>query len=188
MTSEPTIPVAAADKAPLEQFSQCHVGILAHLHEVGRLPALLEPAAEARRIAAETIRFFRDVICEHHAEEEKELFPAVLASADRGEERDRVKAIVERLTREHRQVEAAWKAIEPDLKKISKGHEAGLDAAGVEDLVHTYEAHAVYEEQVFLPLSQTILMRNSQHMANLGLSLHMRRVMPMAFSRLPRRS
>jgi len=37
-----------------------------------------------------------------------------------------------------------------------------------------YRAHAWFEEQEFLPLSQTILSRNPNHMAALGLSLHMR--------------
>jgi hypothetical protein len=41
-------------------------------------------------------------------------------------------------------------------------------------LVTRYRAHAQYEESEFLPLSQTILSRNSNHMAALGMSLHMR--------------
>ena len=44
----------------------------------------------------------------------------------------------------------------------------------VERLVTRYRAHALYEEKEFLPLSQTILGRNANHMAALGLSLHMR--------------
>jgi len=180
-------PDPTADKAPLNQFSQCHHGILTHLLDVGRLPSLLEPARQARQIAGETIRFFRDVVYEHHADEERELFPAVLASAARGEERKKVQEIVDRLTREHRQIEAAWKKMEPELKRVAKGEDAALDGAGVEALVRAYEGHARYEEQVFLPLSETILMRNGHQMANLGLSLHMRHVMPDAFSRLPRR-
>ena len=37
-----------------------------------------------------------------------------------------------------------------------------------------YQAHARFEEQEFLPLSEKILSRNGDHMAALGLSLHMR--------------
>lgn len=35
-------------------------------------------------------------------------------------------------------------------------------------------ARAEFEEQAFLPLSQIILGRNSNHLSTLGLSLHMR--------------
>ena len=85
------------------------------------MPALLEPAARARQIATDTLRFFRDAVYEHHAEEEKELFPAVLASAVKGEERDRVQALVNALTAEHRKVEAAWSKLEPKLKAPGQG-------------------------------------------------------------------
>jgi hemerythrin superfamily protein len=176
-------PEPAPEATPLDQFSQCHAGILAHLQDFARLPALLEPAAQARRIAGETLRFFQDVIYEHHAEEEKDLFPAVLASAVRGVERDQVQAIVDRLTQEHRRVEAAWTRIAPHLKDIEKGRDAALDVDAVETLVREYQAHAAYEEQEFLPLSEKILGRDSRHMAALGLSLHMRHALPEALAR-----
>ncbi len=179
-------PVAASSAEPLNQFSQCHAGILAHLQDLARLPALLEPAAQARRIADQTLRYFRDVIYEHHAQEEMELFPVVLSSAVRGEERERVQEMIDRLTREHRQVEAAWTEVEPALKAAAKGHAALLEAAAVEDLVRVYQAHATYEEQVFLPLSQTILGRDSRQMAALGLSLHMRHALPEVLARFSR--
>ena len=95
-----TPPGAGSQDAPITNFSQCHVGILSHLSAFGQLPALLAPAAQARQIAADTLRFFRDAVYEHHAEEENELFPAVLGSAQPGVERDEVRAIVDRLTRE----------------------------------------------------------------------------------------
>jgi hemerythrin-like domain-containing protein len=147
------------------------------------LPALLEPAARARHIAADTLKFFREAVFEHHSEEERELFPAVLASAIEGEERDRVQTIVDRLTKEHREVEAAWSKLEPGLKDIAKGNDSTLNGAAVTALVNAYEGHARYEEQVFLPLSQAILGRNSNHMAALGVSLHLRHAMPEVLAR-----
>lgn len=164
--------------APITNFSQCHVGILSHLKAFGGLPALLEPAEQARRIAQDTLKFFRDAVYEHHSEEERELFPAVLASASEGVELDQIKSMVERLTREHRQVEATWARLEPHLKKIAKGQSADLDTSAVQALVRDYSAHAAFEEAEFLPLCQTILSRNSNHMAALGLSLHMRHIPP----------
>jgi hypothetical protein len=48
----------------------------------------------------------------------------------------------------------------------------------VQRLVTEYQGHAQYEEVEFLPLAEQILGRNSNHMAALGLSLHMRHVKP----------
>jgi hemerythrin-like domain-containing protein len=177
------VPADPASHSPIEDFSQCHVGIVAHLQALGQLPALLEPAAKARHIAAETVQFFREAVYEHHAEEERELFPAVLASAAKGAERDKVQAIVTELTAEHRQVEAAWSRLEPKLKAVAKGHDADVDGAEITALVETYQAHARYEEEVFLPLSQAILARNSNHLAALGVSMHIRHAMPEVLQR-----
>ena len=174
MSQTPQHPVSEPSDAPLLNFSNCHVGILSHLKSFGELPALLEPAARARKIAEETLVFFHDAVFEHHAEEERELFPAVLASAVKGEELDRIKVMVDQLTAEHRVIEAAWARLEPELKKVAKGHASELNSAGVEHLVRSYQAHAAFEEAQFLPLAHTILGRNSNHMAALGMSLHIR--------------
>lgn len=170
------------DQAPLTTFTDCHVGILKRLKSLDGLPALLEPAAQARQIAADSLSFFREAIFEHHLDEERDLFPAVLASAEPGAERERVKAMTEQLTREHRAIETLWKSLEKALKRIGKGQDADLDVDELHQLVAAYAAHAGYEEGEFLPLSETILSRNSNHMAALRLTLHMKHVkQPIAY-------
>jgi hypothetical protein len=166
--------VPIVSDTPIQNFSNCHVGILSHLDDFAQLPALMEPANRARIIAEETLGFFRQAVFEHHSEEERELFPAVLASAVKGEERDRVSVMVNQLTAEHRTIEAAWTVLEPPLKKVAKGQASDLNLAGVEHLVRQYRAHAAFEEAQFLPLAHSILARNKNHMEALGLSLHLR--------------
>lgn len=175
MTASDT--TGAAD-APISNFTNCHSGILRRLNALDELPALLEPAARARQLAEQSLEFFREAIFEHHLEEERELFPAVIASAQPGEELSRVKAMAQRLTDEHRRIEALWKTLESGLKRVAKGQATDLNTADVHRLVSEYTAHARYEETEFLPLSETILSRNSNHMAALGMSLHMRHVKP----------
>lgn len=171
----------AVDKdAPISNFTNCHSGIIKRLNALDELPALLEPAARARKVAEQSLEFFREAIFEHHLEEERELFPAVIASAQPGEELERVKAMTKRLTEEHRMVEALWKRLEKGLKQVAKGQSTDLDIGEVQRLVTEYTAHASYEETDFLPLSEKILSRNSNHMAALGLSLHMRHAKPVA--------
>ena len=183
MTATPA-PIA---EQPIDEFSNCHGGILGKLDALDRLPALLAPAAEARHIAGESVDFFTSVVYEHHAEEERELFPAVLASATKGPERDQVQRMVDQLTREHRDIEAAWERLKPHLKAIAKGHETHFDTASLTALVAHYKNHAAFEEREFLPLSKTILGRNGNHLAALGVSLHMRRALPGVMERFGHR-
>ena len=181
MSVHPTLATSAAPDDgdnPLGGFSQCHAGITRQLQALAGLPTLVEAATLARHTARDTLAFVRSVVPEHHAEEEKELFPAVLASATKGEERARVQAMVERLTAEHRHIEALCAQLEPALQAAAKGHDGVLEASVVQRLVDAYAVHAQFEEQAFLPLSQSVLGRNSNHLAALGISLHARHVMP----------
>ena len=182
----PATPAASADQ-PLDEFAHCHEGILHKLDELGRLPALLAPAAEARRIAAEALTFFESAVLQHHAEEERELFPAVLASATQGDERDHAQALVERLVKEHREVERTWQHLKPQIKAVAQGQDVKFDAAALTALVASYQSHARFEEAQLLPLAKQILGRNDNHMAALGMSLHLRRALPGVMERFGHR-
>ncbi len=159
---------------PLPHFAHCHEGILAQLHRLSDLPALLPPAALARQTAQQSLAFFQDVMFVHHLEEEKDLFPAVQASAVKGEERMHVDALIDSLVASHRRLESLWRGLEPELKKAAKGQDCQLNSDNLQAFVALYNQHAAHEEQAFLPLAERILSRNSHHMAALGLSLHMR--------------
>lgn len=176
MSPNPNRPVAKPAETPLDNFSHCHDGIMTQLKVMAELPDLAAAAQRAREVAEATRQFFRNVIYNHHEEEERVLFEAVLASAQEGAEWAQVKAMTDRLTREHRAVEAMYVKLEPELKKMAKGQTGHFDHAAIETLVREYHAHAAFEESDFLPLSEQILSRNSNHMAALGLSLHIRHV------------
>jgi len=160
--------------APIDDFSQCHVGIFKKLDQLGELTALLAPAAKAREIAEKSLEFFREAIFEHHLDEERELFPAVISHAEKGAEFDRVQFMVARLTIEHRDLETIWKRLESGLKAVAKGRDSDINVTDIDLLVNRYRAHAQFEEAEFLPLAQVVLSRNANHMAALGMSLHMR--------------
>ena len=162
--------------APIDHFSHCHVGILAQLSRMNELPALLAPAALARKTAEQSIAFFGKGMYVHHQEEEQELFPAVRSSAQAGPERLRVEGLIEQLSAGHRALEALWERLAPALHKVAKGQDTALDEVALDRLVQLYREHAQLEEVQFLPLAETILGRNGNHMAALGLSLHMRHV------------
>ena len=166
---------------PIADFSQCHEGIFRKLDQLSELPALLEPAQRAREVAEKSLEFFREAIFEHHLDEERELFSAVLESALDDAERLKVQSMNKRLTDEHRELEKLWKGLESGLKKVVKGQFGEVNVADLARLVSQYRTHAQFEEQEYLPLAQQILGRNGNHMAALGLSLHMRHQNPTAF-------
>lgn len=159
---------------PVDGFSNCHAGILSGLHEFAGLPPLQDAAQRARAIAQHTLELLDKAVMEHHAEEEQELFTAVLRSARPGAEHDRVKSLVNRLTEEHREIEALWRRLRPEVSHAAAGKAAHLRADAVNLLVEVYSLHASLEEREFLPLAQEILGRDGNHMAALGMSLHMR--------------
>jgi hemerythrin-like domain-containing protein len=164
---------------PLDDFSNCHVGIIDNFERLRRLPQLLASDtgnAEAKEIAANCTKFFKDVVLMHHEEEEDELFNAVTLAAHDDTELDEATAIIDRLVAEHRELESLWQQIEADMKRIGKGKSADLNTAVVSELADKYLAHARYEEEAFLPLSAKILSKNDQ--SALGLSLHMRHSSP----------
>lgn len=159
-------------------FSQCHSGIISRLMVFGGLPTLLESAlqesaAQAKHIAQEALAFFRDAVHAHHAEEERDLFPLVMAEAAPGAERAHIQSLVERLVQEHREVESSWAQLAPHLAKIANGEPASLNASDVETLVLDYAAHAAYEEAEFLPLCRAILGRTRKQVSAVDLSHHM---------------
>ncbi len=174
MTNPPATHDPGHSSEPLTGFSRCHLGILSRLQAFEELPALQAAAAQARTIATDTLALFHDAVIEHHADEERELFPAVLRSARAGREAGEVQAMTQRLIAEHRQIEAMWKKLEPVVKAVARSQAVDLDLDAVEELVHAYSAHARFEEENFLPLAETILGRDGNHMQALGLSLHLR--------------
>lgn len=171
-------PNPAADADPIGEFSSCHLGIVGQLEQLRGLPALVEAAQQARRRALALVEFFEEAVETHHGDEERELFPAVLRLATAGEEATAAKALVDQLTGEHRSLEAQWAALRQPLKRIARGADATLDAAAVERLVDEYKRHAELEEREFLPLAKAVLQRESNELAALGLSLHIRHQKP----------
>ena len=175
MTTETPSPVAeAGERTPIDDFSDCHAGILAALRTFTTLPPLQDAARRAQQVARHTLDLMDKAVLEHHTEEEEELFPAVLRSAEAGHERPRVQSLVGRLIDEHREIEELWKRLKPEVARAAGGKPANLPADAVNLLVGLYRQHAQTEERDFLPLAREILGRNGNHMAALGLALHLR--------------
>jgi hemerythrin-like domain-containing protein len=164
-----------ADEA-LGAFARSHVGILQRMAQLRELPQQLAReglAGEVRETAARIHRHFNQSVLPHHDEEEVELFPALLHSAQAGDEAGLVKSLVHRLEAEHRTLEEMWDRLEPALRRIGRGRRAELDAALVERFTRAYVEHAQFEEATVLPMAGKIL--KSGDRSALALALAMRR-------------
>ncbi|WP_286236775.1 hemerythrin domain-containing protein [Neptuniibacter halophilus] len=161
---------------PLLEFSNCHQGIIEHLERLRTLsetPPGSPLTPEKRKAAAEIQQFFHGVILAHHQEEEEELFSEVKDSARcRSPEALQALDMINQLTAEHRLLEAQWKPLEKQLKQIARGRSDRLNPEASRKLVEDYLAHALFEEQQFLPLAARLL--GDKGLSSLGLSLHMR--------------
>lgn len=146
-------------EVPLAGLSHCHGGIISQLQAFAELPVLHAAAAQSRKVAANTLALFQFAVYGHHADEENELFPAVLRSAAKGEEAEHIQSMVQSLTAEHREIESCWKKLEPLVKAAAMSEPGDLDPKAVEDLVQRYMAHALFEEQQFFPIAEAILSR-----------------------------
>ena len=138
----------------LAGLSHCHGGIISQLQAFAELLAV---AAQSRKVAANTLALFQFAVYGHHADEENELFPAVLRSAAKGKEAQHIQSMVQSLTAEHREIESRWKKLEPLVKAAAEPSD--LDPKAMQDLVQRYMAHALFEEQQFLPIAKAILSR-----------------------------
>lgn len=166
----------AVVEEPLNSFANCHQGIIAKLDAFAELPDLLGPIKRASELAQQTMDFFRGIVIDHHREEEKDLFPAVLDAASAGAEKAKVQRMVDALVAEHREIESIWRSLEPAVSQLAKGRLADVDGAALQRLVQQYHRHAQLEEDRFLPLAHDILGRRDATMAGLGLALHTRHV------------
>lgn len=161
---------------PLKTVYHSHDTIVARLHALAALPDLVPQAEQCRQLSAQTLALFEDEVLRHHADEERDLFPGVVRSAEPGEERARVEWMTELLVAEHRVLESLWHELEPSVRAAAKGRAATIDARLVSRLVRQYARHARFEELHFLPLAQTILARNANHLDAVGMGFHMRRL------------
>jgi hemerythrin-like domain-containing protein len=102
-----------------EALDRTHSEVLLHLRELDRLVQRMEtePDSPANRMAARAACvFFTSAARQHHADEERVVFPPLLASRDA----DLVQN-VERLQQDHGWIEEDWLEIEPLLETVASG-------------------------------------------------------------------
>lgn len=150
---------AAGFEVPLEMLSACHGRVERQCETLRRLVPHLAARgtdADARKAAASVMRYFDTAAQDHHADEEADLFPALLQAAA-GDDAERVRALVALLLAEHRELATHWQRVRAMLERVAAGEPVTLDATAVEAMVTRYEQHIAVEENNLLPVSARLL-------------------------------
>ncbi len=135
-----------------EALDACHRHTLAALERLQALIAHLDQQgadAEARAAAAEIEHFFSTTVHQHHQDEEKHVFPRMLASSDP----DTVQTVL-RLQQDHGWLEEDWRELSPLLAGLAGGQTwVDTDALrrGAEIFVALSHDHMALEESVIYP-------------------------------------
>jgi hemerythrin-like domain-containing protein len=102
------------------------------------------------------MRYFDTAGRDHHADEEDDLFPALIESMA-GSDAVCLREITEGLATEHREIESKWQCVRAALEKISAGESVSLAFSDVEALALAYERHIQREEGELLPMAARLL-------------------------------
>ena len=156
-------------------LSACHDRMARQCATLRRLvPHLAEHGVDeaARTAAANVMRYFDTSAKHHHADEEEDLFPALIESMA-ASDAVCLRELTERLKAEHRAVEAAWQRVRVVLERVARGESVRLAPEDVEALVGQYERHIEREESELLPMAARLL--SNEDLARIGCAMRARR-------------
>ncbi len=166
---------AVGFEVPLEMLAACHGRIQDRCDTLRRLvPHLTRHGADgpARDAAAAVIRYFETAARDHHADEEADLFPALLESVA-GADPVCIRELTRLLIDEHRELERAWARLKPALDRVVGGDAGALDADDVAAFVTRHERHITREDEELLPMARRLL--GDQELDRIGSAMRARR-------------
>ncbi len=151
--------MATGFEVPLEMLAACHGRIESQCATLIRLAEHLGRVgadADAREVAAAIRRYFGTAAVHHHADEEQDLFPALLESMA-GSDAVCIRQLTERLRAEHRHLEAMWAKVDAALQAVEGGNAGVLDPAAAREFSAAYAAHMAVEQTELLPMAAHLL-------------------------------
>ncbi|CAH1385578.1 hemerythrin domain-containing protein [Candidatus Nitrotoga sp. M5] len=140
---------------PLEMLLACHGKIQTQCVTLRKLLQHLFSQgcdAQAQQAAQAILRYFDTAGQNHHDDEEQDLFPRLLATAN-----TEVQKLITRLLDEHKVLDAAWQQLRPLLLGIAEGRVTELDIKKVEHFITVHEKHISLENSQLLPQAERLL-------------------------------
>lgn len=142
---------AASFDEPLTLLHACHDRVherCALLQKLWQHMVTHGADPQAQGAAANILRYFDVAAPHHHEDEERHVFPVLLASGDA-----KLEQCARTLLQQHQDMAAAWQQLRPLLQAVQQGQTPDLAAhAGlIKHFVALYEAHIALEEEVAFP-------------------------------------
>jgi hemerythrin-like domain-containing protein len=154
---------AALSEHPLQPFDvldECHREVVAHLHQMQTLVDHLrahghdEPACQ---MARQIFDFFMTTAREHHQDEERHVFPALLRSGN-----ELLMQQTLRLQQDHGWIEEDWLEMAPQFEAIAAGYN-WFNLEQLEQMIPVFHAlyrdHIALEETMIYPEAQARISR-----------------------------
>lgn len=166
---------APSFEVPLEMLAACHGRVQAQCDTLRRLlPHLAQQGADraAQEAATAVMRYFDTAAVHHHADEEVDLFPALI-EAMAGSDAVCLRGMTRALTDEHRELEMRWQRVRAGLEAVTRGDPAVLQAAEVQAFVDQYASHIAREEAELLPMAARLL--SDEEITRIGAAMRKRR-------------
>lgn len=165
----------AGFEVPLEMLSACHARIEQQCATLRRMVVHLGRHGvdeDARVAAAGVMRYFDTAAVHHHADEERDLFPALI-EALAGSDAVCLRELTTSLSSEHRELEVHWQRVRGLLARVVAGDGAALESSAVEGLVGRYQQHIEREEKELLPMAARLL--SDDDLDRIGRAMRLRR-------------
>src|SRR6478609_3119032 len=157
--ARPAVPTLD-DFEVLDQAHRAALDMLQHLDILVRRLADRGMDDEARHQAKEVLSYFNGPGLDHHAQEERQVFPSLLASGDA-----ELVQHVQRLRQDHGWIEEDWRELAPQVDAIASGYnwyDLAMLQAAVPVFAQLYHEHIALEECVVYPAAQNLL-RHAKH-------------------------
>jgi hemerythrin-like domain-containing protein len=151
----------AGFEAPFEMLGACHERVERMLRLLARLQQQLASqgwSPDVAQAAADVTRYFDLAAPLHHEDEERHVFPPLLASGDAD-----LCAVVKRLQQDHRDMATGWVRARAVLASLIHSPAPGRailtadEAAALHDFSGLYQQHLMDEDALVYPAAQAQL-------------------------------
>jgi hemerythrin-like domain-containing protein len=146
----------AGFEQPFEMLEACHERVQRMLRLMQRLRAHLATMGcddQARQAARDVMRYFDVAAPAHHEDEERHVFPLLLAAGVYVD-------TVQRLQREHEAMATLWPQVRAVLQRVADGAWKGFEAddeGTLEQYTRLYDWHVAAENELVYPAAATRL-------------------------------
>ena len=178
----------AGYEAPFEMLDACHERVERMLRLLHKLRAHLQASgwdAQAAEAARDVLRYFNEAAPRHHEDEERHVFPAVLAAPDApalphtgvddssgtdSGSGTSLHAVVRRLLQDHADMQTRWASARPVLERIARPPAedrassqtrwqplAACEEAALDSFASLYASHIEAENHLIYPAAQQAL-------------------------------